>query len=55
MNVFDWDFRKLYDQGMLEEAAELLGEGMYVLREQDQYSEEMGLILEVEEGRALFG
>ncbi len=55
VNVFDWDFRKLYDQGMLEEAAELLGEGMYVLREQDQYSEEMGLILEVEEGRALFG
>lgn len=50
VNVYQNQFRALWDSGKLE----LLADGLYLLRELDCYSEEMGLTANVETGDAIF-
>ena len=50
VNIYEQDFEKLNGAGKLE-ALELK---FYRLRNSDQYTEEMGLVLNVERGEAVF-
>ena len=50
MNVYEQDFEKLNGAGKLE----ALDLKFYRLRNSDQYTEEMGLVLNVERGEAVF-
>ena len=49
VNVYEQDFDKLNGAGRLEAIAP----GFYVLRNKEQYSEEMGLQIQVERGEAV--
>lgn len=51
VNVYENDFEKLNGAGLLES----LDEALFLLRKPEQYSEEKGLMLNVERGDALFG
>ena len=54
INVYDNDFQKLYAANMIMEVSEDMKEDFFVLRDKEQYTEEMGLLLNVEYGRAVF-
>lgn len=49
VNVYKKDFENLYGAGRLEE----IGLGFYVLRNKEQYTEDMGLKIEVSRGEAV--
>ena len=53
VSVYENDFQKLYAAGMLEVISEELKGSFWVLKDKAQYSEEMGLIMDVEYGRAV--
>lgn len=53
VNVYENEWKKLYDTGMIREVSEDM-QDFYELISESQYSEEMGLELEMEDGVALF-
>lgn len=53
INVYENDFDKLNAAGMLQAISEDGGEDFFLLRDDGQYTEEMGLRLDVEYGRAV--
>lgn len=53
INVYDNEFQKLFAAGMLQEITEDMKEDFFLLRTEEQYTEEMGLVLDVEFGRAV--
>lgn len=50
VNIYDTDFQKLNGAGRLES----IGMELYLLRNREQYTEEMGLEIQVERGEAVF-
>ncbi|MCD7867113.1 MAG: CRISPR-associated helicase Cas3' [Clostridiales bacterium] len=54
VNVYEGDFRTLYSSGILVNLTEDMKSDMYVLNDVNVYSEESGLMLEVDTGQALF-
>ena len=53
IQVYDEDFKKLYDAGMVRSVSEDM-EDFYELVNEGRYSDEMGLDLGIESGMALF-
>ena len=53
INVYENEFQKLYAAGMLGGISEDMNEDFFLLRTEDQYTEEMGLVLDVEFGCAV--
>lgn len=53
INVYENEFQKLYAAGMLEGISEDINEDFFLLRTDEQYTEEMGLLLDVKYGRAV--
>lgn len=50
VNIYDNIFDKFYGNGMLREMSEEFGEDFYVLRNRDDYQEDVGLKVDVETG-----
>lgn len=53
INVYENEFQKLYAAGMLQEISEDMKEDFFLLRTDGQYTEEMGLGMDVEYGQAV--
>lgn len=53
VNVYENDFQKMFGAGMLREIAENLGDDYFVLKNQEKYTDETGLSLDVEYGEAI--
>lgn len=53
VNVYENEFQKMFAAGMLREISEDMKENYFVLREPEKYTEEMGLPLDIEYGRAV--
>lgn len=51
VNLYENDFNKLYGAGMLEKLGE--SDGLWILKNEEAYTEETGLALEIEEGCAV--
>ena len=53
INIYENEFQKLYAAGLLQEISEDMNEDFFMLRTEEQYTEEMGLVLDVEYGCAV--
>lgn len=53
VNLYESDFNKMYAAGMLQEISADMNEEYFVLCDNQKYTEEMGLILDVQYGQAV--
>ena len=53
VNLHENDFQKMYAAGILEEISEDMKQDYFVLRDNEAYTEDMGLTLGVEYGQAV--
>lgn len=54
VSVYDNDFQKLYRAGLLMEVSEDLKEDFFILRDIEGYTDDIGLLTDVEQGNSIF-